>query len=109
MVLWFAKKKFEKTFIIAKAGRPKLKKYNAFAEFTTELSLNCPYPKSAEIISSDAINNATEAGKLKNKLNSNALFWIKLIFFLSFWIIYFDNWGSTTTPMAIPATARLIW
>ena len=52
---WFAKKKFEKTFIIAKAGKPKLKKYRALAEFKTEHSLNCPYPKSAEIISSDAI------------------------------------------------------
>ena len=74
LVSLFAKKKFEKTFIIAKAGKPKLKKYSAFAEFKTETSLNCPYPKSAEMISSDAINSAIEAGKLKNKLNSNALF-----------------------------------
>ena len=109
MVSWFAKKKFEKTFIIAKAGKPKLKKYKAFAEFKTELSLNSPYPKRAEIISSDAISKAIEAGKLKNKLSSNAFFLIKSIFFLSFLLIFFDNRVNITIPIAIPAIAKLIW
>ena len=109
MVSWFAKKKFEKIFIIAKAGKPILKKYSAFAEFKIDFSLNCPYPKSAETISSEAINKAIEAGKLKNRLNSNALFWIKSIFFLFFLFICFYNCGRTTTPIAIPATAKLIW
>ena len=35
---------------------------------------NDPYPNNAEVISSDAINNAAAAGKLKNKLNSKDLF-----------------------------------
>ena len=42
--------------------------------FKTEFSLNCPYPKSAETISLDPINKAADAGKLKNKLSSSALF-----------------------------------
>jgi putative peptidoglycan lipid II flippase len=40
----------------------------------SEIAVYEPYPKRAEIISSEPINNATEAGKLKNILNSNALF-----------------------------------
>ena len=75
----------------------------------TELSLNCPYPNNAEIISSGAINKAIDAGRLRNKLNSRALFWIKSIFFLFFLLICFDNCGSKTTPIAIPAIAKLIW
>ena len=37
-------------------------------------SVNCPYPNKAEIISLEPINNAIVAGRLKNKLSSNALF-----------------------------------
>ena len=35
----------------------------------TDNSSNVPYPKGADIISSEAINKAIDAGKLKNKLN----------------------------------------
>ena len=79
------------------------------AEFVTLSWLKEPYPNNEEVISSDAISNAIVAGKLKNKLNSNALFWIKSIFFLFFWLMCFYNCGSITTPIAIPAIAKLIW
>ena len=38
----------------------------------------------AAAISSDPISKATDAGRLKNMLNSKALFWICRIFFLLF-------------------------
>ena len=34
---------------------------------------NEPYPNNDDVISSEAMSNASVAGKLKNKLNSNAL------------------------------------
>ena len=83
-VSWLAKKKVEKTFISANAGKPKLKKNNAFAEFSTDSWLNDPYPNNAEIISSDPIIKAIAAGKLRNMLSSSALFWINNIFFFFF-------------------------
>ena len=74
----------------------------------TELSLNCPYPNNAEIISSGAINKAIDAGRLRNKLNSRALFWIKSIFFLFFLLIFFDNFLKKIKSISIPAIAKLI-
>ena len=68
-----------------------------------------PYPNNAEVISSDAINSAAEAGKLKNKLNSKDLFWIKSILVLFLLFIYLDKLGSKTVPIAIPAIAKFIW
>ena len=51
---------------------------------------------------------AIVAGKLKNKLNSRALFCIsKISFFFLDWIC-FESCGSITTPIAIPAIAKLI-
>ena len=50
---------------------------------------NDPYPNNAEVISSDAINSAAAAGKLKNKHNSKDLFCIKLIFFTFFFFYVF--------------------
>ena len=61
-----------------------------------------------EIISSEPISNATEAGKLKNILSSNALFWISKILFFFFKNTCLESCGKTTTPIAIPAIARLI-
>ena len=53
--------------------------------------------------------SAIDAGILKNKLNSKALFWInKILSFFLDWIC-FESWGNMTTPIAIPAIAKLIW
>ena len=46
----------------------------ALEELKTEFSVKEPYPNRAEIICSDPITSATEAGILKNILSSNALF-----------------------------------
>jgi hypothetical protein len=54
--------------------RPKL-------ELLTEFSLKDPYPNKAEIICSDPIIKAIVAGRLKNKLNSRALFCMSIILF----------------------------
>ena len=68
-----------------------------------------PYPNKEDIISSEAISNASAAGILKNKLNSRALFWIRFILsFLLPWTCL-ESWGSITVPIAIPAIARFIW
>ena len=56
------------------AGNPIAKQNKAFAEFTTLNSLKEPYPNKEDIISSEAISNASAAGILKNKLSSRALF-----------------------------------
>ena len=69
---------------------------------------NDPYPNNAEVISSDAINNAAAAGKLKNKLNSKDLFCIKSILVLFLLFIYLDKLGNKTVPIAIPAIAKFI-
>ena len=46
------------------------------------VSLKDPYPNKAEIICSDPMIKAIVAGRLKNKLNSRALFCIsKILFF----------------------------
>ena len=79
------------------------------AEFFTLSISNDPYPNKEEVISSDAIINANDAGKLKNKLNSKALFCISEIFNLSSVWTYLLKFGSMTVPIAIPAIARLIW
>ncbi len=75
----------------------------------TLFRLNDPYPNNADVISSDAINNAAAAGRLKNKLNSKDLFCIKSILALFLLFIYFDKLGNKTVPIAIPAIARFIW
>ena len=41
--------------------------------FTLSLS-NDPYPNNADVICSDPIIRANDAGKLRNRLSSNALF-----------------------------------
>ena len=46
-------------------------------------SPNDPYPNNDEVIYSEAKIKANDAGKLKNKLNSKALFCISEIFNLS--------------------------
>ena len=74
LVQLFAKKNVENTLINTKAGKPRPKKYRALAELYTASLLKDPYPNNAEIICSDPIINAIDAGKLKNILNSNALF-----------------------------------
>ena len=74
MVSCLAKKKFENTLIKENAGKPKEKYNKAIAEFCTLISEKDPYPNNAEIIGVDAMNKATVAGILKNKLNSKALF-----------------------------------
>ena len=58
----------------ANAGNPIAKQNKAFAEFITLNSLKELYPNKEDIISSEAISNASAAGILKNKLNSKALF-----------------------------------
>ena len=73
-VLCLAKKKAEKTLIRENAGNPIAKQNKAFAEFVTLNSLKEPYPNKEDIISSEAMSNASAAGILKNKLNSRALF-----------------------------------
>ena len=67
-------KKAEKTLIRENAGNPIAKQNKAFAEFITLNSLKEPYPNKDDIISSEAISNASAAGILKNKLSSRALF-----------------------------------
>ena len=70
---------------------------------------NEPYPNKDDVICSGATNKAKAAGKLKNILNSRALFCINNIFFLLFDWMYLLKFGKTTVPIAIPAIARLIW
>ena len=65
-----SEKKLESTFIIAKAGNPRLKNKELEQNLKPNLS-NCPYPNSADIISFEPINKAIDAGKLKNRLNSS--------------------------------------
>ena len=48
-----------------------------------------PYPNKEEVISSDDINNASVAGKLKNKLSSKDLFCINSIFLFFFFLDIF--------------------
>ena len=82
---------------------------NARAELFTLFISNDPYPNSAEVISSVAINKAAAAGKLKNKLNSKDLFWIKFILVMFLLFIYLERLGNKTVPIAIPAIAKFIW
>jgi hypothetical protein len=77
-------------------------------ELFTEFSLKDPYPNKAEIICSDPIIKAIVAGRLKNKLNSRALFCMSKILSFFFDWICFESCGSITTPIAIPAIAKLI-
>ena len=51
---------------------------------------------------------ATLAGNDNNKDNSKDLFCKILIEFLLFSLIFFDRFGKTTVPTAIPAIAKLI-
>ena len=70
---------------------------------------NDPYPNNADVISCEAIKSAPAAGRLKNKLSSKDLFWINSILFLLLVLICLVKFGSITTPIAIPAIAKLIW
>ena len=67
------------------------------------------YPNKQFTISSLASNKPSDAGSDNNRESSIDLFWIKLIDFLSFNLILFERFGSTTVPTAIPAIASLIW
>ena len=84
LVSFLANKKLENIFINEKAGKPREKQNNAKAEFFTLSISNDPYPNNEEVISSDATIKANDAGKLRNKLNSKALFCISEIFNLFF-------------------------
>ena len=83
LVSFLANKKLENIFINENAGKPSEKQNNAIAEFFTLSVSNDPYPNNEEVISSDATIKANDAGKLRNKLNSKALFCISEIFNLS--------------------------
>ena len=83
-VSFLANKKVENIFIKENAGSPREKQNNALAEFFTLSVSKDPYPNNEEVISSDATIKANDAGKLKNKLNSKALFCISEIFNLFF-------------------------
>ena len=74
LVLFLANKKVENIFIKENAGRPKEKQNKAFAEFSTLILSKDPYPNNADVICSDPIIRANDAGKLRNRLSSNALF-----------------------------------
>ena len=108
-MLSLAKIKLEKIFIKENAGSPKEKYNKAFAEFFKLIWSKDPYPNKEDTICSLAIINPNVAGKLKNIDNYKDLSWI---FFMSdnfFCWIYFDNFGSIITPIAMPAIAKFIW
>ena len=71
-----AKKKLAKIFTNAKAITPYPKNIKAFDVSSTSWIEKDPYPKSAEVISSDAIINPKLAGIESNNDSSNDLFWI---------------------------------
>tara|TARA_X000000368_G_C22612880_1_gene528782 strand:+ start:420 stop:581 length:162 start_codon:yes stop_codon:yes gene_type:complete len=51
---------------------------------------------------------ANDAGKLKNKLSSKALFCNSIVFTELLFLICRLKFGSITVPMAIPAIAKFI-
>ena len=72
MVLCLANKKLENIFIVKKLAILKQNKIKPLKNFTL-IKSNDPYPNNEDVISSDAINNAAVAGKLKNKQSSKDL------------------------------------
>ena len=73
-VSFLANKKVENILIKENAGSPKEKQNKAFAELLTLNLSKEPYPNKADVICSEPTISASDAGKLKNKLSSNALF-----------------------------------
>ena len=74
LVSFLANKKVENILIKENAGSPNEKQNNAFAELLTLTLSKEPYPNKADVICSEPTISANDAGKLKNKLSSNALF-----------------------------------
>ena len=107
-MLSLAKKKLERTLIKANAGIPNPKYFNAWPVKRTSVSKNDPYPNSALVICCEAIINPKQAGKDKSKHNSIDLFCILNASEIFPALIFFDNSGSATVPIAIPAIAKLI-
>ena len=94
--------------INAKAGTPKAKYINTKDVLVTSSCVKEPYPNKLFTISLDAINKPNAAGSDKARDNSKDLFCKILIEFLLFSLIFFDRFGKTTVPTAIPAIAKLI-
>ena len=108
-MLSLAKKKFDKIFIIAKAGTPYAKNFNAAAVISTSFKEKDPYPNNALTISFEANINPKLAGIENRRESSKDLFWILEIFFTFFILKALERTGKETVPTAIPAMARLIW
>ena len=108
LVSFLANKKVENILIKENAGSPKEKKNKAFAELLTLTLSKEPYPNKADVICSEPTIRASDAGKLKNKLNSKALFCNSLVFNELLLLICRLKFGSITVPIAIPAIARFI-
>ena len=68
-----------------------------------------PYPNKADVICSEPTIRASDAGKLKNKLSSKALFCSSIVFIELLLLTCLLRFGRITVPIAIPAIARFIW
>ena len=94
--------------ISAKAGTPKAKYIKAKDVFVTSSCVKEPYPNKLLTISLDAKNKPNAAGNDRARDNYKDLFCKILIEFLSFSFIFFERFGKTTVPTAIPAIAKFI-